>query len=101
MGQSDWMQGWLTPRVQWSYRGYTDTLGPEVPQAAQPGRNNLGARLSYDFLDDRAQVALWGENLTDTRLPSGGVFSLSNSVGVITRSYTIPRTFGAELSYRF
>ena len=101
MGQSDWMQGWLTPRVQWSYRGYTDTLGPEVPQAAQPGRNNLGARLSYDFMDDRAQVALWGENLTDTRLPSGGVFSLSNSVGVITRSYTIPRTFGAELSYRF
>ena len=101
MGQSDWMQGWLTPRVQWSYRGYTDTLGPEVPQAAQRGRNNLGARLSYDFLDDRAQVALWGENLTDTRLSTGGVFSLSNSVGVITRPYTIPRTFGAELSYRF
>ena len=100
MGQSDWMQGWLTPRVQWSYRGYTDTLGPEVPQAAQPGRNNLGARLSYDFLDDRAQVALWGENLTDTRLVTN-VLSLSSSVGVISRYYTIPRTFGAELSLRF
>ncbi len=101
MGQSDWMQGWLTPRVQWAYRGYTDTLGPEVPQAAAPGRNNLGARLSYDFLDDRAQVALWGENLTNTRLPSSSVFSLSNSVGVITRPFILPRTFGAELSYRF
>lgn len=101
MGQSDWMQGWITPRVQWSYRGYSDTLGPEVPQAAAPGRNNLGARLSYDFLDDRAQVALWGENLTNTRLPSSSVFSLSNSVGVITRPFILPRTFGAELSYRF
>jgi iron complex outermembrane receptor protein len=101
LGQSDWMQGWLTTRLQWSYRGDTYTFGPEVPQARQPGRNNLGARLSYDFFDDTAQVALWGENLTDTRVPSGNTYSLSNSVGVITRAFTIPRTFGAELSYRF
>ena len=101
VGQSDWMLGWMTMRVQWSYRDATNALGSEVPEAVLPGRNNLGARLSYDFLDDAAQVALWGENLTDTRILSGGVFSLSNSVGVITRAYTIPRTFGAELSYRF
>ncbi len=101
LGQGAWLQGWLTPRVQWSYRGYTDTLGPELPQAAQRGRNDLGARLSYDFLDDRAQVALWGENLTDTRLASGDLTATSNSIGVLTRAYTIPRTFGAELSFRF
>lgn len=101
LGQKDWLRGWATARVQWSYRGSTYTLGPEVPEAEQPARNNLGARLSYDFLDDSAQVALWGENLTDVRLPTNNVFTLSNSVGVITRGYTLPRTFGAELSYRF
>jgi iron complex outermembrane receptor protein len=101
LDMSDLARGWLTARVQWSYRNESNALGPEVPQAESPARSNLGARFSYDFLDDRAQVALWGENLTDVRVPSGGVFSISNSVGVLTRAYTIPRTFGAELSYRF
>ena len=101
LGQRDWLRGWLTTRAQWSYQSDNYVLGPEVPQARHPGRNNLGARVSYDFFDDSAQVALWGENLTDTRVPAGSVFSLANSVGVITRNFTIPRTFGAELSYRF
>jgi iron complex outermembrane receptor protein len=99
-GQSDWMRGWITPRVQWSYRDQTVLLGPDVPQAIAQGGSNVGARFSYDFMDDRAQVALWGQNLTDTNLIANAV-PVSNTIGVVTRSYTVPRSFGAELSFRF
>lgn len=99
-GGSPWMQGWLTPRVEWAYRSMVHMSGPEVTQAVQPGYNLLNARLSYDFLDDRAQVALWARNLTDQEYTTI-VLPLANLFGHIVRYYGAPRTFGAELSYRF
>ena len=99
-GASPWMQGWLTPRVEWAYRSMVHMSGPEVQQAVQPGYNLLNARLSYAFLDDRAQVALWGRNLTDEEYVTF-VAPLASLFGHVVRYYGAPRTFGAELSYRF
>lgn len=48
-GQSPWMQGWLTPRVQWAYRSSVHLLGPEVSPARQNGYDLIGARLSDDL----------------------------------------------------
>jgi len=99
-GQSDWMQGWLTPRIEWYYQSSMHVGGPELPEVTQEGYSLLHARLSYDFLDDRAQVALWGKNLTDTT-HFDTVANYVNTIGALNRYYQTPRTFGGELSYRF
>ena len=94
------MEGWLTPRLEWAYQSSVQWLGPEVPQATQRGYNLLNARLSYDFLDDRAQVALWAQNLTDEAYFNNAT-AIVSTFGITTRAYAAPRTWGGELSYRF
>ena len=94
------MRGWLTPRIDWSYRSGVNWIGPELTAADQPAYNTLGLRLSYDFLDDRAQFALWARNLTDKRVSGAGV-SLASFYGVYQRPWMPGRTFGAEFAYSF
>ena len=94
------MRGWITPRLEWAYTSETQWLGPEVPQATQRGFNLLNARLSYDFYDNRAQVALWGKNLTDEAYFTYAT-AIVSTFGIATRGFQAPRTFGGELSYRF
>ncbi|MDG2304572.1 MAG: TonB-dependent receptor [Candidatus Binatia bacterium] len=95
-----WLSGFLTPRVEWAYRDRDMFVGPELEQATQPGYSLLNARLSYDFLDDRAQVALWGRNLTDETY-FNSAFNLAGSIGTLQRTYAAPRLWGAELTYQF
>lgn len=94
-----WLQGWITPRVDWSYQGSVLYLGAEIPAGTQPGYNLVHLRLSYDFLDDRAQVGLWTRNLLDEAY-FDYAFSSSSSFGIGNRWFQIGRTYGAELSYR-
>jgi iron complex outermembrane receptor protein len=94
------LRGWLTPRIDWSYRSGVNWIGPELAAAEQPAYNTLGLRLSYDFWDDRAQFALWARNLTDKRASTAGV-SLASFYGVYQRPWMPGRTFGAEFAYAF
>jgi iron complex outermembrane receptor protein len=100
LGDESWLDGWLTPRLEWYYQSSVHYAFPEVLPLKQSGYNTLNARLSYDFWDDRAQVALWGKNLTDETVIGGGV-PLIETLGFVTRYYLPPVTFGAELSVRF
>ena len=95
-----WLDGWLTPRLDWTYNAAVNWAGVEVPQATQRGYNLLHARLSYDFLDNRAQIALWGRNLMDESY-FNYVSPFVSTFGNLVRYYMTPRTYGAELSYRF
>ena len=92
--------GYLTPRVQWYYQSNEQYAGPELREATQPGYNLLNARLNYTFLDGRAQVALWGKNLTDEVYFSNAQ-PLASTFGHVLRTYNLPRTYGAQISYRF
>ncbi|MDG2304405.1 MAG: TonB-dependent receptor [Candidatus Binatia bacterium] len=97
---STWLDGWLTPRLQWSYTGQRFFGALSNPSAFQRGYNKLDARLSYDFLDNSAQVALWGINLTNEEY----LASAEDLVGVFgfsSQNYASPITFGGEMSYRF
>ena len=94
------MEGWFTPRVEWAYTSSIEWLGPEVPQATQSGYNLLNARFSYDFWDDRAQVALWSKNLLNQAY-FVNVTPTVSTLGFLTRAYAAPRTYGGELSWRF
>ena len=95
-----WLSGWLTPRVDWYYQDQVHTAQPEDPSGWQRGFNRVNARLSYDFLDDRAQVALWGKNLANAEYFYGGG-GTTGFFGYAGRYYQEPITFGGEISYRF
>ena len=94
------MGGWLTPRLEWFYQTEFHALGPELAPANQRGYNLLHARLSYEFMDDRAQVALWGKNLLDVAY-TDIVSPVASSFGYAVRYYEAPRTYGVEIAYSF
>ena len=94
------MNGWLTPRLEWAYRSSYHIVVPEILDGTQRGYNLLNARLSYDFWDDRAQVALWARNLLDQAYFNAG-FQAVTTFGFVSRYFQPPLTFGGELSYRF
>ena len=98
--ESQSMSGWLTPRLEWAYQSEVHYNGPELLAGIQRGFNLINARLSYAFLDDRAQVAFWGKNLTNEGY-FGNSTPIANFFGVTLNYYEPPRTFGGELSYRF
>ena len=100
IADSSSMNGWLTPRLEWAYRSRYHILEPELVDSVQRGYNLVNARLSYDFFDDRAQVAIWGKNLLDVAYFSEA-FGAVSTFGVVTQYYDPPVTFGGELSFRF
>ncbi|MBM4269884.1 MAG: TonB-dependent receptor [Deltaproteobacteria bacterium] len=96
----DWLQGWLTPRLDWSFQGATQYWAPELPQLLQPYYNLLSLRLSYDFMDNTSQIAFWGSNVANATYFQESV-AIPRVIGVVTRYYEQPRTFGIEISHRF
>ena len=96
-----WMDGWLTPRFDWSYTSSYHFEGPEVAAMHQPGYHLLHLRLSYAFLGDAAEVALWGQNITGTEYLQWAMPSTVSSWGYALQFWGEPATWGAELSYRF
>ena len=99
IGDQALLSGWLTPRVEWYYRSAVHLNGPELPSGQQPGVGVFNARLSYDFWNDQGQIALWGRNLTNEIYGTGSIPVAA--LGFNSILYSPPRTFGAELSYRF
>jgi iron complex outermembrane recepter protein len=99
-GDAQILQGWLTPRFEWYYQSAIHLNGPEITASNQPGYNLLNSRLSYDFWDDRAQVALWAKNLADQEYIVYSTPTVS-TFGTVVNFTGLPRTFGAEISYRF
>ena len=93
-------KGWITPRFEWYYQSSMHLNGPEIGASNQPGYNLLNARLSYDFWDDHAQVALWAKNLADQTYIVYSTPTVS-TFGTVVNFTGLPRTWGAELSYRF
>ena len=96
----DWLHGYLTPRLDWFYRSAVNYQFPELSQAIQRGYNLLHARLSYDFNQNRSQVAFWAQNLTDQEYFQQ-VLPTASTLGTVQRYYQPPQSFGVELSHRF
>lgn len=100
-GQPRWLDGWVTPRVDWTYQGDTQYWAPELPELLQPAYSIVNVRLSYDFNDNQSQVAFFGRNLSNTEY-----FRDSLAIGprltlAVLKYYEPPRWFGVELSHRF
>jgi iron complex outermembrane receptor protein len=97
---SDWLRGWLTPRIDWTFVSETINWAPELTQVLQPNRNVVNFRLSYDFNDDRTQIAFLANNLADDEYFLESV-AIPRVTGVVTRYYEPPRWFAVEISQRF
>ncbi len=95
-----WLEGWVTPRVEWGYTSAINFVGPEVPQGRQPHYNLVNLRLSYSFMDNAAEVALWSQNVTDSAYFQWAS-PIVNTFGIIGAYYSAPRMYGAEISYRY
>ncbi len=96
-----WLQGWLTPRVDWAYTSSVQNWGRELVGGTQPGYNLVNLRLSYSFNDDRSQLALWSKNVTDEAYFDEVYAVQAQILGTISRFYGWPRTYGVELSHDF
>lgn len=99
-GGPAWLDGYLTPRLEWAYTSEIYYSGRELQAGRQGGMNLINGRLSYEFFDGQAQVALWSRNMLNQEVIDY-VTPLAATFGVTERFYRIPRTFGAELSYSF
>ena len=97
---TDFMAGWITPRLDWSYQSAVHYFSEELVEAEQRGYNLLNLRLSYDFLDDRAQFALWGRNVLGTRYFNAAT-PVASTMGTVLQFFGPPASGGAEFSYRF
>lgn len=100
-GDHLWLDGTLTPRLDWSYRSSVQYWGRELSGNVQSGYNLLNARLGYLFYDDMFELALWSRNLTDETYFDEVYQIPALVVGNITRFYAAPRTFGGEVTFRF
>jgi iron complex outermembrane receptor protein len=95
-----WLEGWITPRLEWVYQGSIFFAGQEMSEGKSPAVNLLNGRLSYDFLDDQAQIAFWSKNMLNTTY-FRQITGSAQSFGTIARFYEPPRTWGVEFSFRF
>ncbi len=97
----DWLAGWITPRVDWTFESTTINFAPELTPLTQPSYNLVDVRLSYDFADDSNQIAFWARNLSDTAYFKDTFALQTPIIGSAVRYYAAPRAFGVELSRRF
>ena len=93
--------GTLTPQISYNYRDsveYCQDRGSCVSGAYQQDREDLSASLTWS--NETWRIRLWGNNLTDDRYISGGQF-ITDTLGNIAGQYNAPRTYGADLGFKF
>jgi iron complex outermembrane receptor protein len=96
--------GSITPVVNVSFQTDTNThftnQGYKTGFFRQDAFALLDLRLIWDLADDRTQLMFFMNNVTDEDYFLSSI-DLTDSVGLGSRYYAAPRTFGATVSYRW
>ena len=96
--------GVLTPLVHVYYQSATDTHFTHEGYVSREFRQDaytlLNLRLIYDLPDERTQVSVFCNNVTDIDYFTSSV-DLTNTLGVGGRYYERPRFVGGEIRYRW
>jgi outer membrane receptor protein involved in Fe transport len=97
--------GSIIPRVQANYlseryMGLDAGAALVKDQSTLPAYTRVDARLTYRSPDERTEIALYVDNLTD-KLYYDGAASVGDSVGIFPRVDAPPRMYGVEASYKF
>lgn len=102
--------GRLNARVDVTWRG--ESIGGGQAIAKSPLSSDLSFIPDYTLVDARVawgnipvgggtvELAAWAKNLFDADGPQFSL-DLSNSLGITTKRYLTPRTYGLDLTYRF
>ena len=81
----------------WTDEYYFDfVLNPASDSLIQPSHGILNGRVTYAVNDDLS-ISLWGKNMTDEIYLNDSVMAATNQ----RINYAHPRTWGADISYRF
>lgn len=93
--------GSVTARADYAYKSdvYTDIAN--TPVLEQQSFGLLGARLSYQTVDEKWELALSGTNLTDELYITSGYSYLDGALGYAIAGYGAPRLYSASVKYRF
>jgi iron complex outermembrane receptor protein len=96
--------GTLTPILHVYHESSTDmhitAEGFASKRFRQDAYTLLDVRLIWDAWDDHTQVSLFANNLTNTEYFESAI-DLTNTLGFGSVYYSAPRTFGAEIRYRW
>jgi iron complex outermembrane receptor protein len=90
----------LTLQAEVTGRDETPSVTANVEGTEITAYELLNARAAYDFLNGKVQFALWGRNLTDETYTTTGL-SFADSFGFNLVFYAPPRSYGADLRWRF
>jgi iron complex outermembrane receptor protein len=90
----------LTFQVELDGRDATPSVTANVEGTEMSSYELLNARVAYDFLGGKLQLSAWGRNLTDETYTTTGL-SFGDSLGFVLVFYGPPRTYGADLRWRF
>lgn len=71
-----------------------------APVVKEGGYAIGNARITYNFMDDHADVAAFIDNIGDTRYRTTA-FDLAGSFGSVESQIGFPRTYGVELGYKW
>jgi iron complex outermembrane receptor protein len=88
--------GTATMRVGYTFRGKYVVSQDRTVDSELPSSGLLNARLSLD-LNAGLSLALYGKNLTDKEYFTNGI----HSANLLPAMLGAPRTYGAEVTYRF
>lgn len=92
--------GRLPVSLTYSYKDdyfFDFVVDPLTKKFKQEGYGLLNGRVSYHTPDERWIVSLWGRNLTDETYFD----EITGNFAGMRGSYGVPRTYGADLEYRF
>lgn len=95
-----WLDGWLTTRLDWSWRSELVQWAPELTELTQDAYHLLNLRIGYSFNDNQSEVAFWSTNLSDARYSQQAI-AWPRITGTGVRFTEPPRAFGVEVSYWF
>jgi iron complex outermembrane recepter protein len=91
--------GKLALRGDWNRQSTTYFDASNAVPFVQPGYSLLNLRASFTTNDGHWQFAVFGKNVGDTRYITNTTSLAGATVGLAT--YSVPRTFGASISYSF
>lgn len=99
VSETSW--GAISVHLDTNYISETFHDAPNNPALAQESYWLANGRISLDSNDDRYSIALWAKNMFDKEYITFGFDTAGYGLGFDLLSRGAPRTFGAELTYRF
>jgi iron complex outermembrane receptor protein len=86
-------------QADYAYQSETDASSINHPKTKAQAYGIVNGRIAMLLPQQNLEVALWGKNLLDREYFYSGIWY--RAFNIVTRTYSAPRQFGVEITYRF